>query len=82
LPLAYMGSVCLRIVVDVDRASKWAELVEGQIAGRYTRVRHAMMSEDTIGNDNARIEGSQRIEEWRVIADRTRKMRNRKRKGR
>jgi hypothetical protein len=57
--LAYMGPVCLRIVVDVGRASKWAELMEGQVAGRYTRVRQAMMSEDTIGNDNARIERSQ-----------------------
>jgi hypothetical protein len=39
-----------------------------------------MMNDDMIGDDNVRIEGSQRIEEWEVIDDTTRKMMERKRK--
>jgi hypothetical protein len=39
-----------------------------------------MMNDDMIGNDNIRTEDSQRIEEWKVIDDTTRKMRERKRK--
>jgi hypothetical protein len=38
-----------------------------------------MMNDDMIGDDNVRIEGSQRIEEWKVVDDTTRKMRERKR---
>jgi hypothetical protein len=80
-PLTYVGSLRLRTVVDVDRASRWADpRMKGEVAGRYTPVWHTMMNDDMIGDDNVRIEGSQRIEEWEVIDDTTRKMMERKRK--